>query len=266
MRGQPCRTAGYPEPYAATADTYDRLARWAVAQWGESPRARMVDFMQRLWSDRGAPVAEVLEICCGTGLVLEQLRGRGYAVTGLDRSAAMLAQARARLGGDVPLVRAELPDIPLPAGGFDAVVCPAAALNYTPDRATLHATFRSVAAVLRPGGTFVCDLLSRGRLETAFARVWAGDLGDLAFIWRFTHDPAGGHSDLAYTQFLRGSGDGRPGYTVARELHRLYVLDHRVVRGAAAAAGFTDVAVWDNYSSRPAGATTDYETWTFTRP
>ncbi|HEX5741060.1 MAG TPA: class I SAM-dependent methyltransferase [Pilimelia sp.] len=266
MRGQPCLTAGYPEPYAATADTYDRLARWAVAQWGESPRAHMVDFMQRLWSGRPTPVAQVLEVCCGTGLVLEQLRGRGYAVTGLDRSAAMLAQARARLGPGVPLVRAELPDIPLAAGRFDAVVCPAAALNYMPDRAALRATFDSVAAVLRPGGTFVFDLLSRGRLETGFARVWAGDLGDLAFIWRFTHDPAGGHSDLAYTQFLRRTGDHPPGYAATRELHRLYVLDRQVVRRAAAAAGFTDVAVWDNYSSRPAGATTDYETWTLTRP
>ncbi|MDX3852392.1 class I SAM-dependent methyltransferase [Streptomyces sp. AK02-01A] len=264
MKGQPCLSAGYPEPYAATADTYDRLAEWAIEKWGESPRPHMAAFLRRLWSDRGRPVGEVLEICCGTGLMLEQLAALGYSVTGLDRSETMLQEARNRLGDRVPLIRAELPEIPV-RQEFDAVVCPAAALNYMPDLDSLLKTFHAVALTLRDGGSFVFDILSRRRLENDFAQIWAGDLGDLAFIWKFEHDRSGAFSDLTYTQFLRTEGPAKDSYTAARELHRLYVLDRDAVREAAVEAGFTDIAVFDNYSSEPAGDSTHYETWTLTR-
>ncbi|AXI80901.1 class I SAM-dependent DNA methyltransferase [Peterkaempfera bronchialis] len=265
MKGQPCLSAGYPEPYAATADTYDRLVGWAIDQWGESPRPQMAAFLQSLWSDRARPVREVLEVCCGTGLMLEQLVRLGYSVTGLDRSEAMLGEARARLGAQVPLVHAELPEIPV-RQEYDAVVCAAAALNYLPDHDTVVKTFHAVAGVVRKGGSFVFDLLSQQRLRNDFGtQVWAGDLDDLAFIWKFEHHPTGGFSDLTYTQFRRAGGPGSDSYTAARELHRLYALDHDTVRDAARDAGFTDIAVFDNYSSRPVDDSTNYETWTLTR-
>jgi SAM-dependent methyltransferase len=264
MRGQPCVDAGLPEPFAATADTYDRLAAYAIEEWGETPRGRMADFYTEVWQRAGRPVRTVLEICCGTGLVLTELAGRGYEVTGLDRSEAMLALARDRVGDRARLVLAELPAIPL-TETFDAVVGPACGLSFTPDQDTLLKTFHAVAAVLRPGGSFTFDILSQSRLETEFAQTWAGDLGDLAFIWRFAHAPGGGHSDLAYTQFTRAAGGPADEYDITREIHRLYVLDRAVVRSAAAAAGFIDVAVYDNYSWRPADDATAYETWTLTR-
>lgn len=265
MKGQPCLEAGYPEPYAATADTYDRLAQWAVEQWGETPRPQMADFLGSLWADRATPVKDVLEICCGTGLMLEQLRARGYTVTGLDRSSAMLSFARERLGPDVKLIESELPALPVQRT-FDAVVCAAAALNYMPDIASLARTFENVARLLEPGSPFVFDILSRSRLETRFAQQWAADLGDLAFIWRFEHDSSGRWSDLTYTQFQRTATDaGPPAYTAARELHRLYVLDREAVETAARTAGFKDINVYDNYRHRPADENTPYQTWVLTR-
>ncbi|MCZ2523486.1 class I SAM-dependent methyltransferase [Streptomyces sp. HB2AG] len=264
MKGQPCLSAGFPEPYAATADTYDRLVAWVIDTWGETPRPLMGEFLHSLWSGRAAPVRNVLEICCGTGLMLHELVRRGYRVTGLDRSASMLEIARARLGDDVPLVRAELPDIPMEET-FDAVVCPAAALNYMPDEATLEQTFRAVARRLPPGGPFVFDLLSRTMLESTWGRsVWADDLGDFAFVWEFEHT-GNGYSDMTYTQFLNRAGNADGPFTRTRELHRLFVLDRETVRRAAHRAGFEDVEVLDNYTSRPADASTRYETWTLTR-
>ena len=41
-----------------------------------------------------APGASVLDLCCGTGQLLEVLAQRGYQVTGVDLSAAMLDRAR----------------------------------------------------------------------------------------------------------------------------------------------------------------------------
>ena len=42
----------------------------------------------------------VLDAGCGSGPLFAQLRDRGAVVTGIDASAAMVAQARRRLGDD----------------------------------------------------------------------------------------------------------------------------------------------------------------------
>ncbi|HEX5741059.1 MAG TPA: class I SAM-dependent methyltransferase [Pilimelia sp.] len=265
MKGQPPPVDGIADPYEAIADAYDRLDDWIIENWGEQPRPVRADFLCALWADRPGGVADVLEICCGTGLMLEQLALRDRAVAGLDRSAAMLRHARKRLGDDVPLVEAELPAIPLDRR-FDAVISCGAALNYLSCPRDVTATFQSVARVLRPGGSFVFDVLGRSMLDDHVgSTVWAADLGDLAFIWEFADGPAGAYCDATYTQFLHREGAPAEVYDRAVETHRLYPLNPEVVRRAAAAAGLVDVRVYDNYTRAPAHADTLYETWTFTR-
>ncbi|MGA5699703.1 methyltransferase domain-containing protein [Peterkaempfera bronchialis] len=265
MKGQPCPPEEFPDLYDAIADAYDRLDDWIVREWGEKPRPERADFLERFWADRPDAVRSVLEVCCGTGLMLEQLALRGFKVTGLDRSAAMLDHARKRLGDEVPLLHAELPSIPVDRR-FDAVISPGAAFNYLPGEDDLAATFRAVAEVLRPGGSFVFDILSRTMMDGHAGRsVWAADLGDLAFIWEFSNSPSGGYCDATYTQFLRHEAELEGPYTRTRELHRLYPLDPEMIRRVARDCGFTDPAVHDNYTPEPAHDATLYETWTFTR-
>ncbi|WP_055591316.1 class I SAM-dependent DNA methyltransferase [Peterkaempfera griseoplana] len=265
MKGQPSLPEELPDLYDAMADAYDRLDDWIVANWGEKPRPERADFLQKFWSSRTGEVRSVLEICCGTGLMLEQLALRGFDVTGLDRSQAMLGHARRRLGEQVPLVHAELPAIPVDRQ-FDAVVSPGAALNYTASREDLAATFQAVARVLRPGGSFVFDILSPGMMaDHAGSTVWAADLGDLAFVWTFADSADGRYSDATYTQFLRRAGDPDGSYTRTREQHRLYTLDPETVGAVAQECGLTEGAVYDNYTFHPAHAATRYQTWAFTR-
>ncbi|MDX3852391.1 class I SAM-dependent DNA methyltransferase [Streptomyces sp. AK02-01A] len=265
MKGQPCPPEGFPDLYDAIADAYDRLDDWIVSEWGEKPRPERADFLQKYWASRFPAVRNVLEICCGTGLMLEQLALRGFEVSGLDRSAAMLGHARERLGPEVPLVLAELPSIPV-SRQFDAVISSGAALNYMSGEDDLAATFRSVAGVLRPGGSFVFDILGRAMMDGhAGSDVWAADLGDLAFIWEFENAPSGDYCDATYTQFLHREGNPADSYEKTIELHRLYVLDPELIRRVARDSGFIDTAVHDNYTDGPAHDATLYETWTFTR-
>ncbi|TSB32802.1 class I SAM-dependent DNA methyltransferase [Streptomyces benahoarensis] len=263
MQGQPHRDAGMPEPYAATADLYDRLVAYAIDQWGESPRARMADFIEETWAARGQRVRRVLELCCGTGLMTEQLVRRGYQVTALDRSETMLALAKKRVGGSAALHRIELP-APLPTGA-DAVVCTAAALNYQPGAEPLGETLRAVAEALPTGATFVFDLETAALLKGHWGnRIWAADQGDVTFLWNFTSEPDTAYCDLRYTQFTRDDAPAGT-YTAAREVHRLYAFDHATVRDRAHAAGFARAEVFENYTARPATDTTRYETWVLTR-
>ena len=91
-------------PYSRLAGVYDELVvDPCFAQWA--------DFLELLWS--GDRIHRVLDLCCGTGLMTAELAERGYEMVGLDASPAMLDLARRRLPGSVPLIEAELPDLPV---------------------------------------------------------------------------------------------------------------------------------------------------------
>lgn len=247
---------------------YDRLVDWVIQDWQEPTRARIGEFVQRFWSARRQPVREVLEICCGTGLMLHELVRRGYRVAGLDQSAPMLGIARERLGPDVPLTRGVLPDIPVNRR-FDAVLSAGAGLTYLPP-GQLSETLCAVARALEPGGTFVFDTLSATMLREHMPARFAGntlatDLGDTAFIWEFATAASGEYSDLNYIQFVQEDDAAADGpYRRVTELHRMYVHERDQVRELARNAGFVDVSVTDGYTTKPAGPDTLNDSWTMT--
>ena len=137
------------EAYSLLAGVYDETVvdpchdRWA-------------SFLDELWSADPDGVRSVLDLCCGTGLLAEELTARGYRVVGVDASAAMLALARERLGPDVALSRITLPELTV-EGVFDAAACTLDGLSYL-DPADLRLTLAAVARRLRPGGWLVFDL------------------------------------------------------------------------------------------------------------
>lgn len=254
-----------PQPYDTVAATYDRLGELVIASWGEKPHSDKAEFLAKLWSDGVTPVKDVLELACGTGLMLEQLAERGYRAVGLDRSAAMLGHARDRLGPDMPLVQAELPDIPLDQD-FDAIVSPGSSLNYLTE-AELAATFRSVKAKLRPGGVFAFDILAPETMGGPGGHdTLAGDFDDLAFILTYAGRPGEARCDMTWTQFRRTASDPAAPYVKTVEHHRLYRLTARMVRAAAHDCGLTEQGVYDNYTLRPLDDTTAVQTWVFRRP
>jgi SAM-dependent methyltransferase len=64
----------------------------------------------------------ILDAGCGAGPLFAALRDRGALVTGIDKSAGMLALARRRLGDDADLQEAELGrPLPFPDDTFDDV-------------------------------------------------------------------------------------------------------------------------------------------------
>lgn len=105
----------------------------------------------------GLPGTRVLDVACGTGKSLGPLLARGWSAVGTDASGAMLAQARRKLGPDVPLVEHDMRDLPL-LGSFDLISCLNDALNNVRDEQQLVATFAGFRRNLAPGGVVVFDV------------------------------------------------------------------------------------------------------------
>ncbi|WP_373058058.1 class I SAM-dependent methyltransferase [Gemmatimonas sp.] len=99
------------------------------------------------------PGMRVLDVGCGTGVLLKQLRERmpDARFLGVDAAPRMLAQARQRLGRRVPLVEGSGEALPLSDRSVDAVVC-TSALHYMADAPR---ALSEMHRVLTPGGTLV---------------------------------------------------------------------------------------------------------------
>lgn len=209
--------------------------------------ASWADWIDAEWSDD--PPLSVLDLCCGSGLMTLELADRGYVVTGVDASAAMLALARTRLPSSVPLLRAVLPDLPV-ASPFDAVVSTLDGLNYLP-AGDLGATFAAVARILAPGGWLIFDMHGDGArgLMQANPDITGSEAGR---SYRLTTQITG---DACSTTI---SVHGDAPFT---ETHTQYLHDSNAIRDALTRSGFTVTRVVDEYSDEPAGTTTIRATW-----
>jgi ubiquinone/menaquinone biosynthesis C-methylase UbiE len=97
----------------------------------------------------------ILDAGCGSGPLFAALRDRGAIVTGIDKSAGMLEQARRRLGDDADLQVAELGSpLPFPDDTFDDVTA-SLVLHYLEDWGPALAELRRV---LKPGGRLIVSV------------------------------------------------------------------------------------------------------------
>ncbi|MFH8796026.1 class I SAM-dependent methyltransferase [Streptomyces sp. NPDC017941] len=109
------------------------------------------------------PGARVLDLCCGPGVFTVPLARRGYDVTGVDLSPAMLDRARKRaadVGARVTYVRADAREYEAP-GAFDVVLNMFTSFGYFEDPADNARVLRTMHSCLAPGGTLVLDLAGK---------------------------------------------------------------------------------------------------------
>jgi SAM-dependent methyltransferase len=168
-------------------------------------------------------------------VVLAAFARAGHPTFGVDLSAAMVALARR----EVPratLKRGSLYQVALPRCA--AVLAVGEPLNYVEAgaaaarEASLPPFFRKVAAALQPGGLFAFDVIVRGKPSLTRARrlggkgyeVFVTTRDEGAVLWR----------DVVC--FARRPG--QRGYARSHELHRVRVLQTRVLLRQLRAAGF----------------------------
>ena len=100
--------------------------------------------------------SRIADVCCGMGRHARLLAAAGYSVTGVDRDAIILAQAR-KLGGGVRYLRADLRDYRPEPGEFDAVIIMGQSFGHF-DAASNQAILERLTAGLRAHGRLILDL------------------------------------------------------------------------------------------------------------
>lgn len=151
------------------AGSYNR-----IAVWFDNNRTRTL--IEKPYLDYLAqalpPGASILDLGCGTGEpILRYLLERGFAVTGVDASAAMIDIARRRFPG-TPLLIGDMRTIQLDRS-FDAVIAWHSLFHLPPaDQRTMFPLF---ARLLNPGGLLM--FTSGG----AYGEVWSDNGGEALY-------------------------------------------------------------------------------------
>jgi SAM-dependent methyltransferase len=171
----------------------------------------------KLLAERGVDGGRVVELGSGSGATAQALTDAGHDVLGIDASRAMVELARTRAPGAQFRV-GSWADTPIPE--CDAVIAIGEVLGYVGSaRGTkneLVDLFGRVRTALRPGGLFVFDLATPGRVlggEQSTFRV--GD--DWAILYTATE--SGGRLQRRITAFRRIGGGAT--YRRTEEIHRL---------------------------------------------
>jgi ubiquinone/menaquinone biosynthesis C-methylase UbiE len=114
-----------------------------------------------------APLAQgrrVLEVGCGTGLILERIARHASLARGIDLSPGMLRTARAR-GLDVVLASAT--SLPFADASFD-LVCSFKVLAHVPD---IQKALSEASRVTRPGGHMILEFYNPWSLRYLAKRI-----------------------------------------------------------------------------------------------
>lgn len=158
----------------------------------------------------GQQERSLLDLCCGTGQLARYFLERGFHVTGVDLSEAMLAHARDSAApyvenGQARFFQADAADFTL-SERFGLVVSTYDALNHLPDETALRGCFRCAHAVTAPGGTFLFDLNTRAGLLERWNSISVIDTEEVMIVTRGIYDGLGERAWTKISGFARTEG------------------------------------------------------------
>jgi SAM-dependent methyltransferase len=140
---------------------FEDYARYYDLLYGDKDYRRECDYLEKIFTRFARrPVRDILDLGCGTGGHSLLLAGRGYGVTGVDISAEMLKEARAKARRsrlDLSLRRGDIRKVRL-GRSFDAVVSLFAVMGYQTEDRDVRRALETAARHLRPGGLVVFDV------------------------------------------------------------------------------------------------------------
>ena len=222
------------------------LAYIQAAAFGTLAQGAAPEIIRRL-KGAAVPVQRVVDAGCGAGTLSAALAEAGFAVTGIDSSAELLAIAQSA-APRAKFVHGSIYETPLPQ--CEAIVALGEPLTYHTEGADADALvatfFRVASAVLPVGGMLIFDVIERGGPSLA-GRYWSS--GEDWAVLAVTEEDQNSRTLLRTIETFRRVDQL---YRRGCEVHRVRLFDTTTLRDQLAACGFaTETA--QAYGAQPLG-------------
>lgn len=165
---------------------YDAFSEGYESHRGENDPGgyhELLDELESEFVERFGAGRDVLEVGCGTGLVLSRIARFARSAQGIDLSPGMLERARAR---GLTVQEGSATDLPFDDDSFD-VTCSFKVLAHIPE---IDVALREMTRVTRPGGTVIAEFYNPYSFRGLAKRF--GPAGRIAH---------GAHEKHVYTRF-----------------------------------------------------------------
>ncbi len=203
-----------PSPYGAAFSAIygEKWDLWCRLVWPILQQYLPADRDGRSW----------LDLCCGSGGLLQLAEVDGFAVTGVDRSPFQLANAARKVPG-ARLIEADVRSFES-ANAYDVVTCVFDSLNYLTELDEVRALFERVASCLKPDGVFVFDIKTAEGFRTESAKTLETATGSVTF--ESAYDEAEALHRFTATGTVEEGGEHRPFHEVhIQRAHEAAVLE-----------------------------------------
>jgi SAM-dependent methyltransferase len=238
-----------------TTEVFDAYGRYYDLLYRDKDYAAEIDYIDRLLARHGLTGRQVLELGSGTGKHGRLLAERGYRVTGIERSAAMVAQAKPAEGffcqqGDIRTLRL--------GRHFHAVLALFHVISYQVTNAEVQAVLAGAAEHLSPGGLLVFDVWYSPAVYAQKPQVrikrLAGEGLEITRIAEPELYPNDNRVDVCYSLFVRNTATGA--VETFTETHPMRHFSLPELDLLAAGAGFVRLTAEEFLSGNPPGADT----------
>jgi len=158
------------DPRLADANSrayYDEFSKTYEAKRGRAPGSGyhdLLDHLEASYVARFGTDRDVLEVGCGTGLVLARIAQFAREARGVDLSPGMLELAQQR---GLQVVEGSATELPFPDRSFD-VTCSFKVLSHVP---RIEQALAEMARVTRPGGVILAEFYNPYSLRGVLRRV-----------------------------------------------------------------------------------------------
>lgn len=227
--------------YESLAGRYDALTK-------DVDHQKWADYLEHHIKSAQVPVETVLDLACGTGTMTCIFAERGYEMIGVDLSAEMLSQAMEKgfnVDGQAPMfLNQPMEELDL-YGTIDACICCLDSVNYVTSPADLRRAFQRVHLFMMPGGVFIFDINSPGKLKGIDGGTFIDETEDTYCVWRADYDKDTRICTYGMDLFFH-TKDGQ--WSREGELHEEYAYEPEELITFLREAGFKDIAQFGELS------------------
>lgn len=198
-----------------------------------------------------APSRAVLDLGSGTGEHARFLASKGFEVTGIDASPAMVEKARA---GGGTFFEGDMREIASLVGDrrFGAALCLGNALPHLTAHDDLHRLARGLRAVLLPDAPFVVQLLNYDRIEAKRERALPLTFLPNGILFLRVMEPREHGRVIFMPTILRVDSDREPPIELVAS-QRVEIRGWRAgeIEAAFRDEGFTSIEIFGSYQRAP---------------